>query len=503
MKWRPEMTVLVLIMLLSLGSRLFIAFETPYFSSPDSYDVLRQVEHIRASGRVLIFDALSQGGSVHIVPPLFYYIVALFWAVFASPIVLKVIPNVAAILIIPIVYAIVNHITKNTKASLFAAFVSAFIPGFVESTFNDLTALSFAIPLLFLLMYALLRIEQPVFLYVFIMGMMLFTILSPLVFIFVLGFVLYLIIVKTDNFSGLKREAELCFFCIFLVLWTQFLLYKKAFLLHGASIIYQNVPWQILSSYFEDVSIFGIVSRVGVLSFIIGLYVVYKFTFRLRGKDMSLLVSFALVSLILLWLKLIPLSLGLMLLGVLFAIFFGTWYNLFSDYLVKTKFASHVALIDIALILIIIVSSVIPSFVFSYRAFSTTISPEFMNSMQWVRASTPPDSVIFSTAEEGSMISYFTGRKNVLDLQFLMVPSINAKWDDAREIVVSPFQSNAVELITKYDVDYLFISPSLLAFYDVSSLKYLNTPCMDVVYDKEIMIVDVRNCRWVEVQPNP
>ncbi len=498
MKWNYQETIIVVIlMLVALAARLYIGFQTPYFSDAHSYDVLRQVSHIRATGRILVEDPLSFSGNYHIVSPFFHYLLAGIWLLFSSSAVLKLVPNLAAVLIIPIVYMIVKKMTGNVHASQVSALAVAFLPGYFVGTYNSLSTLVISIPLIFFLSYALLHIRDQRMLYVYLGGIMVFTLLSPIVFVFLLGFLGYLIMLRAEKMSDYRPEVELFIFSLFLVLWTQFLLYKRAFLMHGLNTVWQNIPWAMLSTYFAEFDLFNAIYRIGIIPFFAGIYIIYRYTFRERNREVYLFISFAIVFLVLLWLKLIPLLTGIMLLGVVLTILLGVSYASSSAYLEKTKLVGYRSLITALFLILMFVSSVVPSVVYAYDSNRRTISPDFMDAIQWLRSNSRPDSVVFSTADEGSLIAYFAGRKNMMDLQFLMVDDVNVRWEDASSIVQSPFVSKPVELIDKYDIDYLFVSQRLLREYGVSDLVYLGTPCMKLVYDSDIRIIDVSSCKFV------
>jgi len=94
---------LIVIFLIVLAIRLYIAFQTPLFNY-DAYFDLRQVEHIRNTGLPLYNDPLSYSGKSQLFAPLYQYTLAGFSLIMPIDIVGKIIPNIMAALIIFIVY---------------------------------------------------------------------------------------------------------------------------------------------------------------------------------------------------------------------------------------------------------------------------------------------------------------------------------------------------------------------------------------------------------------
>lgn len=69
---KKEILVLILIFLIVLGSRLFIAFQDSEFSDDKAYFTLRQIAHIKETGRLMDYDELSYGGKQQINSPFFF-----------------------------------------------------------------------------------------------------------------------------------------------------------------------------------------------------------------------------------------------------------------------------------------------------------------------------------------------------------------------------------------------------------------------------------------------
>jgi hypothetical protein len=69
-------------------------------------------------------------------------------------------------------------------------------------------------------------------------------------------------------------------FSAFVFIWVMSWFYKKALLLHGASIIWKNMPQSILASHFSQITILGVISQIGWLPFFYGIYLIFKYIFK-------------------------------------------------------------------------------------------------------------------------------------------------------------------------------------------------------------------------------
>jgi 4-amino-4-deoxy-L-arabinose transferase-like glycosyltransferase len=486
-KNRVYLGLMLLIFFLALGIRLYVAFKTPYFELEEAYFSYRQVESIKTTGLPTYFDELSYSGRVRIFPPFYYYFLSFFSFLFGTALTLKLVPNILASSIVIILYFIAAHITNNKKIALFSSFTSAFVPIFFTKTINSASIVTFTIPLIFYLLYCLMRIKEKKFSYQFLLLSFILSITSAISFLFILILLLYLLLIKLEFKTQNRIELESVFFVTFLTLWINIIMYKKAFLFHSYALIWQNIPTQILDNYFKQVDLFASIASVGFIPLLLGIYAIYKYMFKEREKQTYLLMAFALVVALLLWLKLITLNLGLMFSGFILIPLLGQTLNLFFKYLEKTKISTYKNLFWAGLFLLVVFTSALPAVI---RATSeeNVVSPQEIEALNWLKENTPEESVILSTISEGNLISAVAERKNVADNDFLLIRLSGERFDDVERMYKAAFKTQAVELMSKYDVDYIYFSPRAKERFEIENLKYVEKDCFEQVYDSEIKI---------------
>ena len=113
--------------------------------------------------------------------------------------------------------------------------------------------------------------------------------------------------------------------------------------------------------------------------------------------------------------------------------------------------------------------------------------------MNWLKENTPESSTIVSSYKEGHLITSIAKRKNFLDQNFLLIKDINQRFEAHEIIYNSKFSTNAIRLLTKYNIDYIYFSPKSKSIFDIKEIAYTNKECFPLVYDKEIKIYKV-NC---------
>ena len=478
---KKEHILLVLIFFLTFGARLFFAFGTDNFTY-ESYFDLRQVETIRENGLPIFNDELSYSGRFFIFTPLYHYVLAFFNLFFPIDFVVKVIPNLLASTLVIVVYFLSLKITNNKEASVFSSFISGFIPIFFAETTNSIHVFTLMTSLSFLLIYFFIRIkDNKKYINYFIITLIISTLVHPSSFLVVSALVIYAIIGKLEHLRIQRKELELITFSTVFVVLLYFFIYQKALITYGASIFSQNP-----TLYFTGV--LEMIYKTGLIPFIAGLYIIYRSFFKSRNKYIFILIGFAVSSALALWLRLINFIEGLMFLSVILVLLFSRYYVLFLEYIKKTRFSNFKIYFVILVTLIFIVTSVIPSLYYSYTGLQNIPGQDEISSMEWLRENTKEDAVILAPVKEGFMINQLAKRKNVADLNFLLVADAPQRLEDIETIYTTQFKTLAIELLNKYDVDYIYLSDRARTEYATDELRYFDDTCFVVVYDKGVRI---------------
>jgi hypothetical protein len=474
--------ILIVIFLFSVGIRLYFGLQTSYFNDDSSYFILRQIEHITVHKVPLFDDSLSYSGRTLIFSPVFHYLMALFSFLMPLSLALKIIPNILASSMVFIVYAISYNITRRTYLSLFTALVSVFIPIYVSQTYNTLTPLSIVLPLTFYCVYLLLNVRKnDRYIYGFIITLVLLSLLSPLSILLVTGALIYLLLCKLTGIKNDKIEKELITFSTFYVVWLQFVLYKNAFLQHGAGVIWQNLPSKFLSTHFSQFSLPEAIYQIGFFLFLCGIYVIYSNIFSERNKKIYFFFGFAISTIILLWFKLIPYVVGLIFLGFVLVVLFAYFLVMFFNFTEKVHLTQFNLLFVFIIGVFLLFGSFLPTLIETYVSHTTSHSDQDIDTFNWVRT-LPEGSVILVPVEQGHLLTFFGSQKNVMDTNFLLVDDVNERLASVNEIYQTSFTNNAIRLLNKYNVDYLILTDYAKEIYGIEELKYLDDNCFKEVH---------------------
>ncbi|MBD3203621.1 hypothetical protein GF327_04960 [Candidatus Woesearchaeota archaeon] len=490
MKIKKHHLILIIIFLFVFSVRLFFAFQTKFFTDDESYYFLRQIKHIKKTGKLISHDKLSYGGKLHIELPFYYYFISLFSFFFSSIIVSKIIPNLIISLNIFAVYLVSYQISRNKTSSLLSSFFSGFIPILMAETINSINVYSVLVPSMFFLIYYFIRMSRDVKKKVYrkygtymiiLLSAMLLT--SSLSFILVFSLLIYLLLCYIQKIEITRREIEFTLFSLFFYLWLNFIVYKKAFISHGMKVIWKNLPEAILGQFFAHITLWEAIYTIGFIPLIFGVIVIYNYLFKRKSKRIYLLISLCISTFALSWFKLITITDTLLFLSCTLAVLSSRLIKEASVYLRKTRFSWTSKLFFVLIILLFCITSLIPGLQYFEETIEKAPTQDYINTFFWIRYNTPTNSTVLGTIQEGHLISYFSERKNVADTDYLLVKNINTQISDIEQIYTDIYKINALQKIMKYDIDYVLFSRKAREKYNIEKISYIEPKCFKLVYD--------------------
>lgn len=475
------------IFLLTLTIRLLISFSIPNFTY-DSYFHLRQIEHITETGLPLYNDPLSYGGRQHIFLPVFHYVLAFFNLFLPLEIAAKIIPNILVALLAILAYLIAKKITNHEPAALLSAFIAGFLP--ILFTPNSLHPLALFFPLVFLNIYAFLHLAEKKFLYLFLASFIVLSFTSSATSLLIIGYIVYGILSFIELKPLPKIEKEYIIFTLFFFVWSQFLFFKNTLLSQGIQFIWRNVPPQILSTYFPAISIPQAIVAVGIIPFVVGIIIAYRSLFQLRDRRLLFLLSLVISTTLLTWLKLIEFRFSLAFFGMILAIFVASFYAQSSGYLEKTTLPFLKKNYFLIITLVLLLSTAWPAV--SQALQQPMPEAEETAAFQWLKENVPGNSTVAALVEEGHLITYYGEQKNIMDGQYALAKDVSSRFADMQLLYTTVFQTQAFEIMDKYGVEYLLLTPHAQQKYGLAGFKYYNQKCFQRVYGAETRIYHIR-----------
>src|SRR3989344_700810 len=437
--------ILALILLSSLAANLYVLYYEPLHE--DAYFSLRYAEHVKEKFTPLTSDELSYGGRNLEEPFLYYYLLGL-----AAKIDENLVRIIAALITTSIILVVflISSTFISKGLSLIPSVFAAFLPAMFKISIISPNVLAFLI--LFLLIYSFMRINEKGFLYLFIM------------------------FIEGKRLSELEWETLL--FSIFVNVLVVLMMFRNSLLSYGPSFIWQNIPSSVLMEYFREFSPIEITTALGLASLILG---VIGFAFSFKENNSLLLSSFFISALVFLWLRIIPFSIGLILLSLSLAALSAISLKVLNPYIKRTKFSKFRDRIVQVLFALAIITSVVPV-VFAVMNYESKVSASTEKAIESIGGN---GSVILATHEYGHAITS-AGSKNVADSLFLLAPSPDKRVKDIEVVYSSQSETNVLEIMRRYEVDYLILDDYAREKFGVNELSYIgDKKCFSKVYDEK------------------
>ncbi|MFH1637984.1 MAG: hypothetical protein ABIB71_06170 [Candidatus Woesearchaeota archaeon] len=469
--------ILFLIFLFVLAFRLFFVFQTPYYSSDDAYFNLRHTEYINQNIHPIIYDDLSYGGRYIINSHIFHYVMS-FFNTFFPDISFKIFPELMLAALVFFVYFLAKRITPNEHAALLAASVSAFVPITMASTLNQISVYSILLPIFFYCIACLIDIKNKLML--FLVLSIILPVIHPAGFILGFSLLFYLILISLEPVKTSPLAKESIKFSIFMGILIALISYKKAFLAMGVRAVYQNIPAEVLSNYFMNINILTIIFNIGVIPLIFGAIGLVFGVFLEKKQPIFMAGAVVMSSLVLLSLKLIPFSLGLIILGIMLAAISSLAFEKIILYLEITKFATYKKQFAAMAAVVLVLTLILPVYFSAAKVTANTITKAEVEALEWISGNTNDGSVVLAGINEGNYITSIAKRKNVADTSFLMAPE---RYTDVKNIFVTESLVKANALLRKHKVNYVYVSSTAKRYYQIENLKYASGECFDNVYE--------------------
>lgn len=485
-----------IIFLLVLAIRLIIAFQTQFFNY-EAYFSLKQVESIKDTGLPLFNDPLSYGGKSQLFAPLHYYVLAFFSLFMSDDIAAKIIPNIFAALIVILTYFMALKITKSPKISLLTSFMSGFIP----IMFFDINRISIdylSTLLIFSIIYCIFRINEKKYVDYALILIFLLVLTTPLALILIIGLLFYLLLLKLENHHIEMKELEIILFFAFLTFWVNLLIFKNAFLSHGFLVIWQNMPTEIITGFFNKLTLLEAFYTISIIPLLLGLYGFYLAFQEERNKEVMLLTGFGISVFLLMWFRLLNIVTSIMLLSITLVIISAFALRKTTNFVEKTKLHKYEKIFLIIFVALFVITSILPSIYLGMEKSKNTPQLEDIIVLEWAEQNTKKTSTMAGTLEEGYLINYYAKRKNIMDESFLLTQNIDQRLDDLDNIYTAQFQIEAVSTLNTYNTKYILFTNEARKKYGIQELSYIENECFEEIFYSQNSSIYMNKCRVEE-----
>lgn len=483
---KKDYLILFLIVLFIFFLRFVFFSQTDFFSDDKSYHDMRVIENIEENGDPLFEDDLSYGGRTYYFTPLYHYIMAFFYSIFNSIMVLKIINNIFAVLLVIPVFFIVRQVSESRLIIYFAVLLSGFLPIYIKNTLNVLNPYSIFFPILLLIFYFITNIDQnPKNPLIITILMIFFILLSPLSIIVILSLLFNQILLRIDGDKLNKKEFELFFVFFLFYLSYYFILYNKVIFNLGLDIFRLNLSNALISQNIILFSPLKLLFSIGLIPFLIGSLSFYYIFFKLKQTNLKLYVTIIIMIAIFVFLNLMGIDDFALFLGVFLTILSIYGLEMMNKYFRNIKFKYQNFFFAFFMI-VMIIPSIIISFNISQDEIKSSINEYNVETFNFIKNNIPENSLIITSIKSGHYVTYFSERKVVADTNFLMIKDIDQIFMDIKEIYTNPFYSKVIDLsFEKYKSSYILLDNNVRVSYLINDLKSYDESCFDKIYENK------------------
>lgn len=432
-----------------------LALPHPEGLSFDSYAHVLQAEHILSTGLPAFEYALSEASTRALFSPVYDYGLGLAGGVVGVVVAARVISAVLAGLLVLGVFSFVVLAAKNRVAAVFAALAAAVVPVFWLDIVSA-SSVSAGVVLGLWWLVCFLQIEKKWWRVLFLVLLVVGSLTSAVMLVFVLALLAYLALAEMARIARPRGEHEFVFFAALFVTWLFIVVLKDVFVVHGLRAVWQNVPVLLQNAYFADIRVLDAVIAVGVLPFLGGMYVLYRHLFAERERAVYLLMGLVLVAGGLTWVRLVPPETGLRLLAVGLVGLFGFAVRDVLNFVGTTRFA-WVRQGALVLMVLLVLSGSFATAGEVRDARSRAVAAGELAARDWMRSRLPGNAVIAGAWSDGFFIAS-AGLLPVMNGQFLLQPLSEGRVEDLKVLFTTPFTSEAVRILQKYDADVVLWS---------------------------------------------
>jgi len=492
MKKNTGYVILAFLLFIVLVAKLFIVLQNPT-PSYDAYYGLRYIEFVHENHVPMIFDEYSYQGRVSTSNMVFYLALSLL-TFFVSPIFFFKIGSILiGVAVLYFIYKLVYKITKKPLIAILTTILGILTPNLFVFDLNTFTSMSVFLFLYVAILYFYSEIETTKGVGMFISCFILVTLISSYSLLLVLGFIVYVLLLRIEGFRVRRVVVEILLFSILFTVWYHFVFYKKALMIHGLDIISRSLPAELFAISYQQITPIIAMLMVGILPLVLGLFGMYNTLFEERNKTLLLMTSFIITFLFALWFRLIPLKEGILLITITLVLQSGNTLDRILNYLKKTFLSKYNSLIVIGIVLLGILGFV-PVVLFNDNIVAGSPSYDQLQTLHDVDQLIPNDATLFGDVRDGHFISYMARRKNFYDENYFLMFSSKQRYADARKMFLSQSMVTVIDLMEYYDIDYVYVNDDVRKKYDLEKFSFEISSCFEKIYSTNTTVVYERKC---------
>lgn len=435
---------------LTLIIRLTLLAAAPDISY-DAYHTLHLVQHIADTGMPLYSTDSAWGGARYTYMPLFYYLLAFSTILLPDKFALLIFPNIFMSAVPLLVYMIATQVSRDERPALIAALASVFVPLAYSETVVSAHPITLALPLLLLTYYYFLRLgRSPKDQLPFLVTVVALTLTHPISLVLIPAMALSVLLIRIQRTRFSHAMAEAALFTTVLMIWASLVFYKTALTAHGWGALWAGTA-------VPAGGIAAIAAAIGVVPLLLGAWASYEYLRQERSGAVHVVFAAALAVAALTAVRLLPLDIGLLVLGTFLCVLVAPAMELLGRMRSRSRWPSVYVLGFAALALLFVTTSAVPSIAAGIEALADTPSREERLAVEAL-ARAAPGTVTHWDARHGYLLEAH-GLRTVVNRQSLAHPRSATIAEEMSNISDTRSEIRLVELLNDHAVRAVVFAP--------------------------------------------
>jgi len=319
-----------------------------------AYAHLRQVDEIQQTGKPATIETKTVHDQPRVGVFLYDYLLALFETVQGGG---KLLNALLFAALVASIYSAAFAYTQDQAVSLVSALAGSVVPAITQYYLGTFSTLSLALPLMIYALSLYTQISKKnAAKFVMVFSLVCFT--HPVAILLAIGLLLYVIISKMMKLRLEKQEIDALLFTCALALWSQFILYKKAIVLHGAQVLKQNIPALLRADIFFAFSPTALLLTLGPVVVLGGLIAIATANWKHDDRFVRVFGSIMATVVVATMFRLVAWNEAMAILAGALAILLAKPVKELLVYWKKTKVSKLTPFIPYAIMLLIVLTSV-------------------------------------------------------------------------------------------------------------------------------------------------
>ena len=144
------------------------------------------------------------------------------------------------------------------------------------------------------------------------------------------------------------------------------------------------------------------------------------------------------------------------------------------------------AYVFLVVFLVVFTTSFIPTISYGLEEARDTFSEDEVNAFNLLREM--DSGGVVTNVNEGNIVAYFSGKSNIMDEDFVLVPDASQRLEDINNLYSTHSKIIAVRIMDKYNASYIYLSEDSMNNYGITDLPSADEDCISLVYTSGVKI---------------